>query len=166
MSRLTKRYRILVVVIAVQALVLLGVAALHGARLAVGTTVRVPVHAVDPLDLARGAYTNVSYDFESLRVPDGSGDVYVLLDRVDAAPGWRPTRSVADEGVLEDAADAWIRLPRTSDGDGVDTSSIESYYASAEHSQDLGSQLTTEGGYATLSLDRTGRPMLVEITSK
>lgn len=165
MNRLARRHQVLIAVVLVQVVALLGIAVLHGARMAAGTEVRVPVHAVDPLDLARGAYTNVSYDFEALDVPRGRGDVFVVLKRVDGDTGWRATKVVDDEGQAG-SGDAWIRLPRTADDKHVDTSSIAAFYASADRARELGNRLTTEGGVARLSLDRGGRPTLLDVTAR
>lgn len=159
-----RRRRILIVVIAVQVLVLIGSMVFQGARIANGTRVRVAVQPVDPIDLARGAYNDLRYDFEDLFVPKGSGPVYVLLRKPDSPDGqWKATRITDDAGQLDDA-DAWIRLERDASG-GLDTSPISTFYGSADRSKQLETELR-DGGTAVLSLDEDGSPNVVDVVGR
>ena len=164
MSRLTRRQRLMLLVVAMQVVALLGVAALHGARIASGTIVRVEVTPVDPLDLARGAYSELRYGFTDLSVPKGHGDAYVLLQRpTSRGEAWKVLRVTDDAGDL-DEVDAWITLPR--DGGELTTDSISTYYADADTSKELDRELASRGALAELSLDEDGDPSLVKVVPK
>ncbi|MBC7462341.1 MAG: GDYXXLXY domain-containing protein [Thermoleophilia bacterium] len=161
MTRLPRRIKLLLVVVAAQVVLLIGMAVLHGARLADGTVVRVEVRPLDPLDPARGAYSDLSYPFQQLPVPSGAGDAYVLLERPAEPNGvWRTTRVTDDQRDLQQA-DAWISLSRSNGA--LDVSPIGTYYASTERSQALDEQLAESGGVARLSLDEDGNPTLVDV---
>jgi len=161
MKQLPRRMLWLLIVIALQVLVLLGAVALHGARLADGMQVRVEVRPLDPLDPVRGSYSALTYPFQQLPVPAGTGDAYVLLVRPAASKGiWKTTRVTDDIGDLKDA-DAWIKLPRNDRELNIE--SIGTYYASDDRSKELDSQLAESGGVATLSLNRDGHPTLVDV---
>lgn len=162
MSRLPRRLQLLVIVVAVQVVLLVATAVLHGARIADGTVVRVAVRPLDPIDPALGAYSELRYPFQDLAVPAGDGHAFVLLERPGNADGlWRATRVTADEGDLDDA-DAWIRLTRT--GGELDVDAIGSFYASAERSRELDRQLADSGGVARLSLADDGSPTLLDVS--
>ncbi|MCW2961802.1 MAG: hypothetical protein JWM25_632 [Thermoleophilia bacterium] len=164
MSGPTRRRRILIAVILLQVVVLVGAMVFQGERIANGTRVRVAVQPVDPIDLARGAYNDLRYDFEDLHVPDGSGPVFVLLRKPDAAGDqWRVIRITEDADQLDDV-DAWIRLDRDDDGD-LDTSPISTFYGSAERSKQLETELR-DGGTAVLSLDEDGSPSVVDVVGR
>lgn len=162
MSRLPRRLQFLVIVVAVQVLLLVSTAVLHGARIARGTVVRVAVRPLDPLDPALGAYSELAYPFQDLAVPAGDGSAFVLLERPAERDGvWRATRVTDDESDLDDA-EAWIRLSRTSGA--LDIEPIRSFYASGERSRALDEQLGTSGGIARLSLAQDGTPTLLDVS--
>lgn len=158
------RRRAIVAVVAVQVLVLVLIVLLHGARIAAGTEVRVPVRPVDPLDLARGAYVELDYGFAALDVPseaEPNDDVYVVLGAPDANGVRRAERIVASDTALEDG-ELWLRLPLDDDR-LVGTWSISTHYGSADEAQDLETTLADGGGVAVLSLDANGDPTLVDV---
>lgn len=167
--RLSLRHRLLLVIVALQVLVLASTMLLQGARVEAGQHVRVAVRPVDPLDLARGAYVDLRYEFERLDPPQGQhaeGDDWFVELEEPEQPGsvWRPRRIVADVDELQDP-DAFIRLP-VAPGGRLDTSPIGTYYASRDSAQRLERELAAGDGVAILSLDRDGRPQLVEVLAR
>lgn len=165
MSALGTRHRLLVLLVAVQVALLLGISLLQGARIAAGTQVRVEVRPVDPLDLARGAFVDLGYEFEELPVPpelEQGDDAYVVLERPSAGDDpWEASRIAADEDELLDA-DAFIRLGVAGRED-LDTSPIGTYYASGDEAKALERELMSGGGIAVISLDEDGSPTLLRV---
>lgn len=166
LAKLNRRHQLLLAVVLVQFAILLVLPLLHGARIAAGTEVRVAVAPVDPLDLARGAYVDLAYEFEQLPMPSGDPgfgeDAFVVLDEpADPTGEWRATKVVIDEGEL-DGVDAFIRL--SVDGDGrLSTTRIDSFYEDPDDAIALEQDLADEGALAVLSLDEDGRPNLVDV---
>ncbi len=158
------RRMLLLAVFAVQAFLLIGMVALHGARMSDGTMVRLEVVPVDPLDLARGAYVELAYALEAVEPPrdvDEGDVVFVELERPSSADGaWTPGRAVATRDELDDP-DAFIELVIS--GGRIDASRIGTYYASAEDALSLERDLT-DGGIATVALSSDGEPTLGEVT--
>lgn len=153
------RARILVVVFIVQAVVLVGITALHGVRIADGTRVLLSVVPVDPIDLARGPYVDLRYDLDAPVPPQLHGrTIYVEL-RAPAADGaaWTSGRVVGNPDELDDP-DAFIQLYADSDGT-IDTDSISTYYLSGDGAEDLERELA-DGGLAEVVLSSDGSPIL------
>lgn len=162
--RRTTRTKLLVAVLVAQVAVLLGITALHGARVAEGTRVQLEVVPVDPLDLARGAYVDLRYGtFEGLVVPNGldEGDeVFVELVRPDSADApWTAGDVVASSEDLDDP-DAFIRLHVEDRAIGTDE--IGTFYASADEATGLESDLA-DGGVAEVVLSSDGDPLLDDV---
>lgn len=162
--RRTTRTRLLAAVLVAQVAVLLAITALHGARVADATRVRLEVVPVDPLDLARGAYVDLRYGtFDGLVVPSGIDDgdpVYVELVRpADGGAPWTAGDVVASPDELDDP-DAFIRLHV--EDRAIGTGDIDTYYASADAAKRLESDLA-DGGIAEVVLDRDGDPLLDDV---
>ena len=159
MSGATRR-RLLVAVLVAQVAVLLGIAALHGVRVAEGTRVQLAVVPVDPLDLARGAYVDLRYELEELELPDGvrdGDDVYVELERPTADDDvWTAVATAASPDDFDDP-DAFIRL--AVEDDAIGTGQISTYYASSDEAKRLESDLA-DGGVAEVVLSGDGEPLL------
>jgi uncharacterized membrane-anchored protein len=119
--RLQPRLRLLV---AAQALVLLGIAGLALATDHWGRTLRLRTRPVDPRDLLYGDYVRLSYDVSELDstlwrgpgpVPRRGGHVWVLLRA--ATPAWQPVGvygtappATADQAVLRgQVVNGWTR---------------------------------------------------------
>ena len=157
-----RRSRMLVVVFVLQALLLVGIGALHGSRVESGTRVLLEVVPLDPLDLARGAYVELAYDIDvsvPASVADGD-EVFVELRRPQAgARAWTAVRAVGDPNELADP-DAFVRL-RARDG-RVDTTRIGSFYLDADGALELERALA-DGGLAVVVLAPDGTPLLEDV---
>jgi uncharacterized membrane-anchored protein len=116
--------------VALQALVPLGLIGWNEAALARGTEVTLRTVPVDPLDLFRGRYVRLRYEISRLPVPPGTepGDtVYVALRR----DGERWT---GDRATREPPAGTFIR---GTVADGLITYGIETYYADEDEAPRL-----------------------------
>lgn len=162
MGRPTRR-KLLFAVLVAQVAVLLGITALHGARVADGTRVLLAVVPVDPLDLARGAYVDLRYELEELPLPDDVGegdDVFVELRRPDGGDEtWSAVTVASSPDAFEDP-DAYIKL--SVQDRSIDTGRIGTYYASADVAQRLERDLA-DGGVAEVVLSSDGEPLLDEV---
>lgn len=163
------RRRWLAAVIVLQALLLLGIVALHGARIADGTRVQLEVSPVDPTDLVRGSYVDLEYrDLDAIDAKQVDGwergdDVYVeLLEPGRRGGAWRPGDVAVEANDLDlTNGDAFIRLPTDGRG-GVDTTSIDTFYADPDTARRLESDLV-DGGIAEVVLSSDGDPLLDDV---
>jgi uncharacterized membrane-anchored protein len=123
-------------VVAVQALVLLGMIGVNELALATGDKVTLRTVPVDPVDFFRGNYVTLRYEISNVNVPDGTqpGDVvYVPLhkegDRWTGGFGY-PTPPVDGEFIRGAVRSAY--------GGSADVEyGIETYYADQEEAYKL-----------------------------
>jgi uncharacterized membrane-anchored protein len=135
--------------VAVQALVPLGLIAWNEVALARGTEVTLRTVPVDPLDLFRGRYVTLRYEISALPTPPGSkpGDtVYVALRRDG-------DRWVGDRATRERPAGTFIRGTVT---DGSIRYGIETYYADEDEAPRLESE-ARDGLDVRVVLDDDGK---------
>lgn len=157
------RRLIIVGLVVLQILVLTSLLAMRGAHIADGTTVRLEVAPVDPLDIARGAYTTLDYRFvDELQVPEdavGGEELYIQLEERPTGM-WQAVRAYTDRDELSPGA-TWITL-LVSDGQ-IDTEPISTYYSDAAEARRLEKELSQRGAAAVIVLDSEGNPMLEEV---
>jgi uncharacterized membrane-anchored protein len=147
------------VVVAVQAVVLLGMIGLNEQALAHGERVTLRTAPVDPLDLFRGNYVALRYEISNVQVPAGThpGDtVYIPLSETGGV--WRgsfgrrvpPSGETFIRGTVRDVSDHTAHVQY----------GIETYYADEEEArnlQDAGQLLVT------VVLDDEGRARISRV---
>ncbi len=161
-----RRRQLLAATFVAQAVVLLVIVALHGARMADGTRVELAVRPIDPTDLVRGDYVDLGYDeLDGVSLDDSDGfdvgdDVYVGLRAPErSGEAWQVDGFERDPNDLDlRDGDAFMRLGVDSDL-GIDTTSISTYYEDSADARRLERDLF-DGGIAEIVLDRDGDPML------
>ena len=157
--------QVIIVLVALQALVLVTLPLQRGARIASGTEVLLAVEPVDPVDLARGAYVELRYDLQDLKVPrgaDNGDDAYVVLERPTRdGEAWDGRKVVLDEGDLE-RGDVFIRLSVDSE-DRLNADAIDSYYDNHDGARALERDLASGNAVARVSLAEDGRPRLIDV---
>ena len=118
--------------VALQALVPLGMIGWNEVALATGTDVRLKTVPVDPIDLFRGRYVTLNYEISRIPVPEGArpGDtVYVVLrEEGERWVGERATTRRPDGGTF-------IR-GRVRGGGGIEYG-IETYFADEDEARRL-----------------------------
>ena len=146
-------------VVAVQAVVLLGMIGLNEQALARGEKVTLLTEPVDPLDLFRGNYAALRYRISTVQVPAGmqpGETVYVPLFRAgDVWNGTSAARVPPSEGVS-------IRgtVRSVTEGTAHVEYGIETYYADEEEAQNL-----QRAGrlLVTVALDDDGRARISRV---
>jgi uncharacterized membrane-anchored protein len=117
--------------VALQALVPLGLIGWNEVALATGTEVTLHTVPVDPIDLFRGRYVTLRYEISRLSLPEGTqtGDrVYVPLHR--SGRHWTGTR------VLRERPDGGTFIRGTVSTTGI-VYGIETYYADEDEARRL-----------------------------
>jgi uncharacterized membrane-anchored protein len=114
--------------VALQALIPLGLIGWNEVALATGREVTLRTVPVDPIDLFRGRYVTLRYEISSLRVPPGAHTVYVPLRR--DGEHWTGDVALLDEP----AGGPFIRGTAT---DGGIELGIETYYADEDEARRL-----------------------------
>jgi uncharacterized membrane-anchored protein len=113
-------------VVGAQVLLPLGIVGYNELKLATGTTVRLHVQPVDPVDFFRGEYVALNYDISTIRVegdPPPGTTVYVPLFESDGR--WVPSRFATTERPPDD--NTFIRGHKTDRGIeyGIETYFVE-----------------------------------------
>jgi uncharacterized membrane-anchored protein len=135
--------------VAVQALIPLGLIAWNEVALATGTEVTLRTVPVDPLDLFRGRYVRLSYEISRVPVEPGVGPgdtVYVALRPGDG-------RSIGDLATRERPGGTFIRGTYT--GSTI-SYGIETYYADEDQAPRLEAE-AGDGLNVRVVLDDDGR---------
>jgi uncharacterized membrane-anchored protein len=153
-----RRRLTLLVVVAAQIAVPLGLAGLAAADLAFGREVRLRVQPIDPLDIFRGNYVVLRYEISSLQVNfDVSRGERICALLSEAGAEWRsagfgvPERPSSGEAICGRA-----RGDAPAGGQVAVEYGIETYYASPERAREIERSLGQGQVYAVIDLDDDG----------
>jgi uncharacterized membrane-anchored protein len=144
--------------VALQALVPLGLIGWNEAKLALGDEVRLKTAPVDPYDLFRGRYVTLRYEISSVpgaREVQPGDTVYVSLR--DTGDRWRATGRAQLE---RPGAGTFIRGRMTQAGIVF---GIETYYADEAEALALEEETGAEGLYVDVVLDGEGDAQIAGI---
>ena len=157
MSR--RRALVLVAVVLAQIAVPLGLAGLAAADLAFGREIRVKAQPVDPLDIFRGNYVVLRYEFSSLPVGfdvDRGERICVSLYKAGESE-WRSGGSAIPERPSGgDAICGQARRDAVADSEVAVEYGIETYYASESRAREIERSISRGQVYAVLDLDDDG----------
>ena len=160
------RTLVLVAVVLAQIAVPLGLAGLAAADLAFGREIRVKAQPVDPLDIFRGNYVVLRYEFSSL--PTGfdvdRGDRVCISLYKTGENEWRSGGSVTPERPSGgEAICGRAGRDAVAGGEVAVEYGIETYYASESRARELERSISRGQLYAVLDLDDDGSARIERI---
>jgi uncharacterized membrane-anchored protein len=147
----------LLAAVAAQLAVPLALAGLAAADLAFGREIRVAAQPVDPVDIFRGNYVVLRYEFSTLTAGfDVRRGARVCVGLVEREGAWSGDVGIPDPG----GGDAVICGRARDDAEagsevGVEYG-IETYYASAERARELERSISRGELFAVIDLDEDG----------
>jgi uncharacterized membrane-anchored protein len=157
-----RRRLALLVVVAAQIAVPLGLAGLAAADLAFGREVRLRAEPVDPLDIFRGNYVVLRYEISSLQVAfDVSRGQRICARLSEANDEWRAEGfGLAERPSSGEAICGRARGDAPAGGQVGVEYGIETYYASSERAQEIERSIGRGQVYAVIDLDDDGSARL------